>query len=70
MVGDQDHTRLEARRLLHGVGLGGDIALHRALLVHDKGLRIEGVGFYLALAEAVFGLQPLEVARDAFLGHE
>ena len=70
MVGEQDHTRLEARRLLHGVGLGGDIALHCALLVHDEGLRIEGVGLHLALAEPVFGLQPLEVARDTFLGDQ
>ena len=40
------------------------------MLVHDEGLRVEGVGFDLALAKAVFGFQPLEVGRHPFLGDE
>ena len=70
MIGEQDDGRLEPGLLLDRVGLRGDIALHRAFLVGEERLRVEGIGFYLFLGETVFGFQPLEIAGDAFLGHE
>ena len=66
----QEHLRLEAGRLLDREGLGGDVALHRALLVGEERLRIGGVGLHLRFAEAEVGLEPLEVAREPLLGDE
>ena len=70
IIRQQDDARLEAGAFFDCERLGGDIALHRALLVGEKRLRIEGVGLDLVLAESVFGLQPLKIARDPLLGHE
>ena len=70
VIRQQDDARLEFGGFFDRERLRGDIALHRALLVGDERLRIEGVGLDLRLAETVFGFQPLEIARNAFLGHE
>ena len=70
VVGDQDHARLDPGRLLDRIGLRGDVALHRALLVGEERLRVEGIGPHLLLVEAVLRLQPLIIAGDAFLGDE
>src|ERR1700761_5091697 len=70
VISEQQYARLESGTLFDRERLGGDIALHRALLVGDERLRIEGIGFNLVLAELVFGLQPLEVARNPLLGNE
>jgi hypothetical protein len=40
------------------------------LAIGDERLRIERVGPDLLLAEAIFGLQPLKIAGNPFLGHE
>lgn len=70
LVRQQEQLRLELRLLLDREGLGGDVALHRALLVGEERLRIERVGLHLLFAEAEIALHPLEVAGDAFLGDE
>ena len=62
--------RLEVALRLDRIGLGGHVALHGGVLVGEERLRVEGVGLHFRFVEAVIGLQPLEIAGDALLGHE
>src|SRR5262249_4788282 len=70
IVGEEKDLRLEAGPLLDGKGLRGDVALHRASLIHEKRLRVGRIGLHLLLAETIIRLEPLEIARDALRRYE
>ena len=47
LIGEQKDFRLESRLLLDRERLRRDVALHRAVLVGEERLRVEGVGLHL-----------------------